>query len=65
MQRYWLGDSKRAKESQVTELGSFVNGSSRHTLAPWLDAQDPDNRQQASVGTATVAMMLNGSGAKR
>jgi len=28
-------------------------------LAQWLDAQDPDHRQQVSVGTATVAMVLN------
>jgi len=27
-----------------------------------LDAQDPGNRQQVSVGTATVAMILNGLG---
>jgi transposase len=27
-----------------------------------LDAQDPSNRQQVSVGTATVAMILNGLG---
>ena len=31
-------------------------------LAGWLDAQDPDRRQQVSVGTATVAMVLNGLG---
>ncbi len=31
-------------------------------LAAWLDAQDPSNRQQVSVGTATVAMILNGLG---
>jgi transposase len=31
-------------------------------LAAWLDAQDPGNRQQVSVGTATVAMVLNGLG---
>ena len=31
-------------------------------LAAWLDAQDPGNRQQVSVGTATVAMILNGLG---
>jgi len=30
--------------------------------ASWLDAQDPGNRQQVSVGTATVAMILNGLG---
>jgi transposase len=31
-------------------------------LAAWLDAQEPGNRQQVSVGTATVAMVLNGLG---
>src|SRR6266699_2720458 len=31
-------------------------------LAAWLDAQNPGNRQQVSVGTATVAMILNGLG---
>ena len=31
-------------------------------LANWLDAQEPENRQQVSVGTATVAMVLNGLG---
>ena len=29
-------------------------------LAEWLDAQEPENRQQVSVGTATTAMILNG-----
>ncbi len=32
------------------------------SLAAWLDAQDPGHRQQVSVGTATVAMVLNGLG---
>jgi transposase len=31
-------------------------------LAVWLDAQAPGSRQQVSVGTATVAMVLNGLG---
>ena len=31
-------------------------------VAKWLDAQEPRNRQQVSVGTATVAMVLNGLG---
>jgi hypothetical protein len=30
-------------------------------VAEWLDAQAPRSRQQVSVGTATVAMVLNGS----
>ena len=31
-------------------------------VAEWLNAQAPTSRQQVSVGTATVAMVLNGSG---
>ncbi len=31
-------------------------------VAEWLNAQDPSSRQQVSVGTATVAMVLNGLG---
>ena len=31
-------------------------------VAEWLDQQDPTSRQQVSVGTATVAMVLNGLG---
>lgn len=31
-------------------------------LAEWLDAQEPEKRQQVSVGTATTAMVLNGLG---
>src|SRR5258708_1637143 len=29
-------------------------------VAEWLDQHDPTNRQQVSVGTATVALVLNG-----
>jgi transposase len=31
-------------------------------VAAWLDQQEPGNRQQVSVGTATVALVLNGLG---
>src|SRR6266851_4086661 len=31
-------------------------------MADWLDQQEPGNRQLVSVGTATVAMVLNGLG---
>ena len=31
-------------------------------VATWLDQQEPGNRQQVSVGTATVALVLNGLG---
>lgn len=31
-------------------------------VAEWLDEQEPGNRQQVRVGTATVALVLNGLG---
>ena len=31
-------------------------------LAEWLDAHEPEKRQQVSVGMATTAMILNGLG---
>ena len=31
-------------------------------IADWLDQQEPGNRQMVSVGTATVALVLNGLG---
>jgi hypothetical protein len=31
-------------------------------LAEWLDAQDTQSHERVSVGTATVAMLLNGLG---
>ena len=31
-------------------------------VADWLDEQEPEHRQQVSVGTATVALVLNGLG---
>jgi len=53
-------------ESYINErldhLGIVVGVCQEIGLAAWLDAQDPDNRQQVSVGTATVAMILNGLG---
>ena len=53
-------------ESYINErldhLGIVAGVCQEIGLAEWLDAQDPDNRQQVSVGTATVAMILNGLG---
>jgi hypothetical protein len=31
-------------------------------VAEWLNAQDPSSRQRVSVGTAMVALVLNGLG---
>src|SRR2546425_10148148 len=55
-----------AEESYINErldhLGIVAGVCQEIGLAAWLDAQDPSNRQQVSVGTATVAMVLNGLG---
>ncbi len=54
------------EESYVNErldhLGIVAGVCQEIGLANWLDAQEPGNRQQVSVGTATVAMVLNGLG---
>ena len=47
---------------RLDHLGIVAGVCQEIGLAEWLDAQDPDNRQQVSVGTATVAMILNGFG---
>ncbi len=56
----------QAAESYVNErldhLGIVAGVCQEIGLASWLDAQDPTNRQQVSVGTATTAMILNGLG---
>ena len=53
-------------ENSITErldhLGIVAGVCQEIGLAAWLDAQDPDNRQQVSVGTATGALILNGLG---
>lgn len=55
-----------SEESYISErldhLGIVTGVCQEIGLATWLDAQDPGNRQQVSVGTATVAMVLNGLG---
>src|SRR5712691_6402294 len=55
-----------SEESYVNErldhLGIVAGVCQEIGLAAWLDAQDPTNRQQVSVGRATVAMILNGLG---
>jgi hypothetical protein len=47
---------------RLDHLGIVAGVCQEIGLASWLDAQDPGNRQQVSVGTATVAMILNGLG---
>jgi transposase len=47
---------------RLDHLG-IVAGACRETgLAAWLDAQDTQRHERVSVGTATVAMILNGLG---
>ena len=56
----------RLEESYLNErldhLGIVAGVCQEIGLASWLDAQEPGNRQQVSVGMATVAMVLNGLG---
>jgi len=47
---------------RLDHLGMVAGVCQEIGLAAWLDAQDRGNRQQVSVGTATVAMILNGLG---
>src|SRR5258708_30294140 len=47
---------------RLDHLGIVAGVCQEIGLAAWLDAQDPGNRQQVSVGTATVALVLNGLG---
>src|SRR5437016_4092078 len=47
---------------RLDHLGIIAGVCQEIGLAACLDAQDPTNRQQVSVGTATVAMILNGLG---
>src|SRR5215470_19699110 len=54
------------EESYINErldhLGIVAGVCQEIGLAAWLDAQEPTKRQHVSVGTATVAMVLNGLG---
>lgn len=47
---------------RLDHLGIVAGVCQEIGLAAWLDAQDPGKRQHVSVGTATVAMVLNGLG---
>ena len=47
---------------RLDHLGIVAGVCQEIGLAAWLDAQDPGNRQQVSISTATVAMILNGLG---
>ena len=53
---------ERYINERLDHLGIVAGVCQEIGLAAWLDSQDPENRQQVSVGTATVAMILNGLG---
>jgi Domain of unknown function (DUF4277)/Transposase DDE domain len=46
----------------LNHLGIVAEVCRETGVAEWLDQQDPTKRQQVSVGTATVALVLNGLG---
>ena len=46
----------------LNHLGIVAEVCREIVVAEWLDAQDPTSRLRVSVGTATVAMVLNGLG---
>jgi hypothetical protein len=54
--------TERYMNERLDHLGTVAGVCQEIGLAAWLDAQDPGNRQQVSIGTATVAMLLNGLG---
>jgi transposase len=60
------GLNMAGREEYVNErldhLGILAGVCQEIELVAWLDAQERGNRQQVSVGTATVAMILNGLG---
>src|SRR5260221_8730339 len=66
MGKHGGGHHMQAAESYVNErldhLGIVAGVCQEIGLAAWLDEQDPAHRQQVSVGTATMAMILNGLG---
>jgi hypothetical protein len=46
----------------LNHLGTVAEVCWEIGVAEWVNAQDPTSHQQVSVGTATVAMVLNGLG---
>ena len=60
------GDGEPGADAYVAErldhLGIVAGVCREIGLADWLDAQDERSHERVSVGTATVAMLLNGLG---
>src|SRR6266516_7178532 len=57
-----MGIEEPYLNERLDHLGIVAGVCQEIGLATWLDAHEPGNRQQVSVGTATVAMLLNGLG---
>ena len=57
-----MSSEERYINERLDHLGIVAGVCQEIGLAAWLDAQDLTHRQQVSVGTATVAMILNGLG---
>src|SRR2546430_14959524 len=57
-----MEEADQYTNERLDHLGIIAGVCQEIGLAAWLDAQDPGNRQRVSVGTATVAMVLNGLG---
>ncbi len=50
--------SEEYVNERLDHLGIAAGVCQEIGLAAWLDAQEPGSRQQVSVGTATVAMVV-------
>jgi len=57
-----MSSEESYNNERLDHLGIVAGVCQEIGLAAWLDALDPTHRQQVSVGTATVAMILNGLG---
>lgn len=57
-----MARSEEYVNERLDHLGIVSGVCQEIGLATWLETQEPENRQQVSVGTATVAMVLNGLG---
>lgn len=57
-----MQEAEEYVNERLDHLGIVAGVCREIGLAEWLDAHEPENRQQVSVGTATTAMVLNGLG---
>jgi transposase len=57
-----MATTDMSMNKRLDHLGIVAGVCQEIGLAAWLDAQHPGNRQRVSMGTATVAMVLNGLG---